>query len=232
MICRIADLFVEVPEAGSMAPRGKEYRFSGTSSVDILVDESKYRYEKLPQNPDMVAYLDSGFQFYRQLLRFDGMMLHASAVAVGNRAYLFSGNCGVGKSTHTHLWQETFGDIAEVFNDDKPALRRLNGTWYAYGTPWCGKAGINRNRKVPLAGICFLKQSQKNVIRRMLPREAIQRVYSQTPHRFDSAEELDLLLQQIEKLVLEIPVFELQNKPEPEAVRLSYQTMYQAMQEE
>ena len=97
---------------------------------------------------------------------YNGLMLHASAAALGGRAYLFSGPCGRGKSTHTRLWQQTFGEAVQVFNDDKPALRRLDGRWYAYGTPWCGKDGINLNQKWPLGGICFLEKSQENRIRR------------------------------------------------------------------
>ncbi|MBP3587965.1 MAG: hypothetical protein J6J51_02925, partial [Clostridia bacterium] len=162
------------------------------------------------------------------LLRFNGLVLHASAVELHNRAYLFSGPCGMGKSTHTRLWQQTLGSAARVFNDDKPALRRMEDRWYAYGTPWCGKDGININMKVPLAGICFLKQSTENKIRRLSEKEAIAALLSQTLHRFRSTENLDLLLGHIDKLVREIPIFELENRPEPEAAILSYETMLQA----
>lgn len=34
-----------------------------------------------------------------------GFYLHSSAVELDGRAYLFSGKSGVGKSTHTRLWQ-------------------------------------------------------------------------------------------------------------------------------
>ena len=40
----------------------------------------------------------------------------------------------------------------------------IDGKAYAYGTPWCGKDGINQNKKVPLQGICFLIQSKENNI--------------------------------------------------------------------
>ena len=39
-----------------------------------------------------------------------GFYLHSSAVELDGRAYLFSGKSGVGKSTHTRLWQQIFGD--------------------------------------------------------------------------------------------------------------------------
>ncbi|MBE6991229.1 MAG: hypothetical protein E7430_01440 [Ruminococcaceae bacterium] len=155
-------------------------------------------------------------------------MLHSSAVALDGKGYLFSGPCGMGKSTHTRLWQSVFGDEAKVFNDDKPALRRLDGKWFAYGTPWCGKDHININMKVPLAGICFLKQSDENKIRRLTPQEATPLVISQTMRKFKQVEYLNLMLSHVDKLVREIPIFELENRPEPEAAILSHETMLKA----
>lgn len=231
MLCKVADLIVEIPEAGGLAPRCGKYRTAQTLPPNICILAEDYKPEHYGNDPIMAAYMDSGFQFYRQLLQYNGMMLHASAVAIDNRAYLFSGPCGTGKSTHTHLWEQVFGEAAQIFNDDKPALRRLDGKWFAYGTPWCGKDGINQNRKVPLAGICFLKQAPENAIRRLSPQEALTRVIHQTPHRFKSADGLDLLLGHVDKLVREIPIFEFGNRPEPEAAILSYETMCKAAQE-
>lgn len=233
MLCKIAELLVDVPESGGMQQRCQKYAFDADRSVDIQITEEKYRPENcagLSYN-DM-CYMESGAQFHLQLMRYGGIMLHASAVAMDGKAYLFSGPCGTGKSTHTRIWQQTFGaENALVFNDDKPALRRLDGKWYAYGTPWCGKDGINENMRVPLAGICFLKQAKENTIIRLTKKEAVYRVFSQTLHRFYKEENLDLMLAHVDKLVREIPVFELHNRPEPEAARLSYETMRQAAQE-
>lgn len=232
MLCNISDLVVEVPASGGMAPRCREYLTDETLLADIIIREDIYKPEKYPDYTyDQVAYMASGAQFYRRLLKFDGMMLHASAVAVDGRAYLFSGPSGMGKSTHTRLWQQLHGEDAKVFNDDKPALRCLDGVWYAYGTPWCGKDGINLNLKVPLAGICFLKRGEENSIRRLNTQEASFEIISQTIRRFRSAELLDEMLQIVERLVRDIPVFELTNKPELDAARLSYQAMLRGAKE-
>ncbi|MBO5111539.1 MAG: hypothetical protein J6D21_12600 [Clostridia bacterium] len=175
--------------------------------------------------------MESGSQFYFKLMDFNGMMLHASAVELDGRAYLFSGPSGMGKSTHTRLWQSTFGENAKVFNDDKPALRLLDGRWFAYGTPWCGKDGININMKVPLAGICFLRRGKTNEIRRLPPQEAAARILGQTPWRFKKVENLDKLLNLVNQLIRDIPVYELYNLPEPEAAQLSYETMRRGAEE-
>lgn len=162
---------------------------------------------------------------------YNGLMLHASAAALGGRAYLFSGPCGRGKSTHTRLWQQTFGEAVQVFNDDKPALRRLDGRWYAYGTPWCGKDGINLNQKWPLGGICFLEKSQENRIRRLPAAKALPLILAQTTYRLQP-HSMELLLASLDSLLREIPVFLLENRPEEAAARLSFETMRRAAEEE
>ena len=233
MLCKIADLITEVPEAGGLAPRCRAYLYSGSEQPDIIIDASRYdRSRYHPMMPDdLVAYLESGRQFQSRLISFGGLYLHSSPAAVDGKAYLFSGPSGVGKSTHVGLWQELLGDNVCRFNDDKPPLRRLDGRWYAYGAPWCGKDGINENRRFPVAGICFLKQGSENKIRRLIPQEAVPRLLSQTIHRFRDPARLDLMLRHLEALVVEIPVYELENRPEMEAARLSYETMRRGAEE-
>lgn len=233
MICKIADLFVEVPEIGDMPLRCKSYLHEGNVTPDIVIREDQIKEENWPGlTGDLLIYMDTGAAFFFHLLKNDGMLLHSSAVEMDGKAYLFSGFCGAGKSTHTRLWQKVFGEKAQVFNDDKPALRLIDGVWYAYGAPWCGKDGINQNKKVPLAGICFLKQAKENKIRRLSAKEALQNLFSQTIYRFKEPQNLDLMLMQAEKLVKMIPIFELENRPEPEAAHLSYETMRKAAEEE
>ena len=226
MLCKISDLLVEIPAAGGMSPRCVEYRAVQDGEADIVIKEELYKLDKWKGiSEELNIYLQSGFQFYRQLLNFDGLMLHSSALELDGVAYLFSGNSGVGKSTHTRLWQSTLGKDVKVFNDDKPALRRLDDGWYAYGTPWCGKDGININMKVPLGGICFLKQGTENSIRRLEKKEALYKIISQTTSKIRDVEMMNKMLDLVGRLVEEIPVYELCNRPEPEAALLSYNTM-------
>lgn len=231
MLCKIAELITEVP-AGGMAPRCAGYLAKEASEPEITIRQEYYRAECWPNlTPEQMEYMESGMQFYWHLLRYNGLMLHASAAALGGRAYLFSGPCGRGKSTHTHLWQQTFGEAVQVFNDDKPALRRLDGRWYAYGTPWCGKDGINLNQKWPLGGICFLEKSQENRIRRLSAAEALPLILAQTTYRLPP-QYMELLLASLDSLLREIPVFLLENRPEEAAARLSFETMRRAAEEE
>ena len=234
MLCKISDLLTEIPAEGGLSPLCREYLTNENGIADIIIREELYKLDKWQTlTREQAIYMESGFQFYRNLLKFGGMMLHSSAVELDGKAYLFSGPSGMGKSTHTRLWQELFGDAAKVFNDDKPAIRRLDdGVWYAYGTPWCGKDGININMRVPLAGICFLRRGKENVIRRLPANEALTQIIYQTMHRFKYAENLDLMLGVVEGLVKEIPIYEFYNRPELAAAQLSYETMRCGLEEE
>ena len=231
--CSIADLITQIPTAMGFAHRCQDYICEKSDNPDIIVVQEQFRYNNYPDSTDeeLINYLEAGWQFYRQMLKFDGFFLHSSAAELDGRAYLFSGPCGTGKSTHTRLWQSTFGKKARVFNDDKPALRKMDGKWYAYGTPFCGKDHININMKVPLAGICFLKQADHNEIRRLTPPEAVGQIFTQTFYKFKNPERLEMMARLVEDVVKTIPVFELKNRPKPEAAELSYTTMLKAAKE-
>lgn len=233
MLCKIADLLAEVPAAGGLAPRCEAYLCETADSPDIIIREEGYRRERYDSRLgfETVAYMEAAYQFCLQLVDYDGFYLHSSAVMLDGRVYLFSGPCRAGKSTHTRIWQQTFGPEARVINDDKPAIRLVDGKWIAYGTPWCGKDGINENASAPVAGVCFLKKASHNAIQRLPPLEAAQKILSQTIRKFDTAEKLDNLLTLLNRFIAEVPVYELENLPEPAAARLSYETMRKGAQE-
>ena len=80
-----------------MAPRCQEYLHTGNNTADIVICSNEYRIERFGAHIpfDAVAYIESAYQFCHQLLNYDGLYLHASAVALDGRAYLFSGPSGM-----------------------------------------------------------------------------------------------------------------------------------------
>ena len=82
-IYTISDLIVQIPATGDLISRCREYICLEDKSADIIISESEYKLDNWPTlSHDDAIYLESGFQFYRKLLEFNGMMLHSSAVAV------------------------------------------------------------------------------------------------------------------------------------------------------
>jgi hypothetical protein len=225
MLYRIADVVLEMAPVGDMPARMKAYEITG-GVPDITIEEADLRLSrwKVLADPDLRYYMETGRVFCDEILRFDGMMLHASAVMMDGFVYLFSGQSGMGKSTHAGMYLQSFGDRAAIINDDKPVLRRIQNTWYAYGTPWCGKDGINRNAKGRLAGICFLQRGD-TMISRLTPKESASRILMQTQYYQTDREQAVRLLSIVDRLAREVPVFEFCNHAQPGDAAITYSAM-------
>ena len=230
----ITGLTVEMDTFGRTLTQAEAYKSSklGTPDIVIRANWQSLRARQPHLSDEDCEYLMTGDSFYRQLLAFDGMLLHASAVVMDGRAYLFSAPCGTGKSTHTALWCKVFGtDRARILNDDKPALRLEDGVFYAYGTPWSGKTDQNLNLRVPVAGICMLGRGQTNEIRPHTGAQAIYDLLSQTVRPKDP-NLTGRLLELLDKLLTTVPVWKLQCNMVPEAALTSYQAMSQGRKDD
>lgn len=224
---RIAGLLVEMDTYGRAESQAKSYLTDEKGQPDMVI--SGYA-QQLQQNQphltiDECEYISTGAVFYRQLLKFDGMLVHASAVVKDGFAYIFSAPSGTGKSTHTDLWRDTFGrDTVIMLNDDKPALRKENGRWYAYGTPWSGKTPQNENIRVPLGGVCMLYRGQTNTIKPFTGAKAAFALLEQTS-RPPTAAMRGRLLELLDDLLEQVPVWQLHCTPTKEAAILSHNAM-------
>lgn len=112
-----------------------------------------------------------------QLIDYNVILIHGVAIALGNEAYLFSGNSGVGKSTHMFRWLQRKSD-AVVINGDKPFVI-LGDLPMVCGSPWAGKEGLYKNTIVPLKSIVFLERSENNVIEKISFSESFAELYQQ-----------------------------------------------------
>jgi len=160
----------------------------------------------------------------REKLGFDGLMLHASAVVVDGKAYLFTADSGTGKSTHTRLWLERFGSRAYILNDDKPALRLEEDGWYAYGTPWSGKNDISVDARVPVAGIAVIERAAENSIAPFGGVPAIREILKQVNRPRDTTCR-EKLLELMDLLITRVPVWKLRCNMDPEAAEVSFGAM-------
>lgn len=165
-------------------------------------------------------------RFSAQLLGHQGLVLHASAIAHQGRAVLFSAASGVGKSTHTRLWQKQFGaEAAAILNDDKPALRLLDGQWWVYGTPFSGNSDENRNQRCPLHALVFLERSAHNAIRPLSVEEALPYcLFNLPPYRREVNQ--SKLMALLGQLLPAVPVYLLSCNMDPEAAILAQRTLF------
>lgn len=225
----IAGLRIRMDTWGRTEVQAEPYLTDTVGEADIVINSNSSTECLQKKNPhlsmDDCEYLTTGVIFYRQLMKFDGMMLHASAVVMDGYAYLFSAPCGTGKSTHTTMWRMAFGEEKVIMlNDDKPALRYENGRWYAYGTPWSGKTAQNTNIRVPLGGICMLTRGETNEIAPYVGIRTAMELMEQTT-RPATAEGRGIMLEMMDKLLTSVPVWKLKCTPTPEAAIVSHKAM-------
>ena len=67
----------------------------------------------------------------------------------------------------------------DIINGDKPIIRKQNGVFYAYGTPWGGKEGLQKNCGVPLDCITFIDRAQMDSVRYVSEKDYLDRIISQ-----------------------------------------------------
>lgn len=215
---------MEMTASGRTARQGAAYAAPADGgpadfTVSCHMEKLMARYPKADKSE--LEYIGTAGSFARKLIGYQGFVLHSSSVAFQERAYLFSAYSGTGKSTHTEKWIRLFG--AELINDDKPALRKEEGIWYAYGTPWSGK-GDNNNLKVPVGGLAFLKRGEENHIQKISLQEAFLLIYPQIPYG-GTKEEREQLLSLAEQFLKDVPVWLLTCKNEDAAAELAMHAM-------
>lgn len=229
---KIADLIVHMnPLYAKIKRLSQAYKIPWQEKADIHIQCSeeflqgqKEIHTHLPmeeiENIFTLAY------FSKQLLCYSGMVFHASAIAYKGKAYLFSANSGVGKTTHTKLWRKYFGeDNVMVINDDKPVLKLEDDNFFVYGTPWCGSSDENTNVRVPLGAIVLLEQSDTNWIKPADDnKKIIFHMLNQTKHKL-SIEELDELLPLIDRLIMNKCFYNMGCTISKEAVELACRTI-------
>ena len=108
------------------------------------------------------------------LIDHDVLPIHGSALCMDGEAYIFTANSGTGKSTHSRLWREVYGDRVWMINDDKPFLKITDRGVTVLGNPWNGKHRLGRNASAPLKAIVRLSRDAGNHIEPLSDADAFQ----------------------------------------------------------
>lgn len=146
----------------------------------------------------------------------EGALLHAAGIDLHGRGFIFPGKSGAGKSTLAR--QFAARQELEVLSDDRIVVRKIDGAFQAFGTPWPGEEEIALNKSVPLAGIFFICHGPANKIQEIEPQAALERLLPVTSIPWYDREVLPKILQFCEDLITHIPTFELQFEPGVEVV--------------
>lgn len=154
--------------------------------------------------------------------------IHTSTIVYRDKAVLFLGESGTGKSTHTRLWRENI-EGAVLLNDDSPIIRIHNGRPFVYGSPWSGKTPCYKTECYELAGCVRLSQAPYNEIRKLRVMEAYGALHPSCPPDFAYDDRLyDCISETLNDVLTCVPVYHLACLPNADAARLSCKTIFGA----
>lgn len=150
--------------------------------------------------------------------------MHASVTVCDGRGYLFLGNSGTGKSTHSSLWLRHIPGT-QLLNDDNPVIRVCEGIARVYGTPWSGKTPCYRNEDFPVGAIVRINQAPRNAIREMQPAEILASLYASSSGLRAIRSIGDGLFSTIASVAGSVPCYLLDCLPDREAAELCHKTV-------
>jgi len=165
--------------------------------------------------PDLLRYPLNQILMIMLLSLCKGISMHACGVDDNGHGYLFSGNSTHGKSTIAKLWSESG---ATVLNDDRIIVRKKDGEFWMYGTPWHGTFNEVSPNGLPIRKIFFLRHGEKNLA---VPRKGVEAVSMLLTRSFSplwDEEGMDYTLGLLDRMAGRLPCFELDFLPDKKII--------------
>lgn len=187
------------------------YREISSRKADIWV--TKLVQELMPSD----TVYGSLFALDRRMIERGGLILHCAYIEYHGKGILFSAPSGVGKSTQAALWEKYRNSV--TVNGDRALLRKKEGKWLACAWPVCGSSQICKRVDVPVHAIVMLCQGKKNSVMRLSPIEAFRQLYPQVTVNQWNPEFVQAVINGIEDLILQVPVWQLTCDISEEAVQ-------------
>lgn len=144
--------------------------------------------------------------------------IHSVSVLYRDKAWLFSGSSGTGKTTHTNMWKRLFN--TEIINGDLNLIGIKDGIPTIYGVPWCGSSNTFTTKDYPLGGVVLLKQNKNNFIEHLKKNDQILSLSQRMINAHTDPQQLKHSLAFLNKLVDQIYVFRLHFNMDDEAAEI------------
>ena len=143
-------------------------------------------------------------------------IIHSAGLLIGDETFLFPGISGSGKSTLIRQFMKK-GNL-NILSDERIIVRKKEGFFRGYGTPWPGDAGAALNESGLLGGIFFINHAKSNEVKDITSRKAFERLIPVVSIPWYNRDVIPNMLDFIEDIVKTVPVFELQFRPDTEVV--------------
>lgn len=181
-------------------------------SFSIFLPKSLKEEKVLFKQINLMNYL----AFEDVLINHQGFILHSSFISWQNNGILFTAPSGTGKSTQADLWKKY--EDADIYNGDRTIIRKIEGKYYGFGSPYAGSSGIYRNESAPIKAIVVIEQGPDNVIRRLHGREAFLPLFRETLMNTWNKEYMEKMTDLLMDAACQIPVYHLSFRPDQDAV--------------
>lgn len=140
-----------------------------------------------------------------------GFLLHASSAIRNGKAFLFSGVSEAGKTTMARLAP---ADVT-LLTDEASYVRRLDGRYFAYGTPFAGELGEpGKNVSAPVAALYLLKKAAENRVDALEAAEAVPRLLRNILFFAHQGEPVRQVFESACAFVAAVPVYQLSFFPD------------------
>lgn len=163
--------------------------------------------------------------FYTYIVKYGGILVHASLIKYKDEGVIFAADSGVGKTTQAVLWEKYMN--AEIINGDKVILEcDKDGKVYAWGSPWKGSSPYNKNETTPLKAIVILEQSKENAIKGIYGTESLSLCLPHIFYPYWNEFCVNELMKNIDLCIKNVHIYHLCCRPDEEAVQLTKERIW------
>lgn len=149
------------------------------------------------------------------LSRGRGVILHACGVVDEGKGILFCGVSGAGKSTVANIWKPTY---ATLLSDDRIIVRRMDGVFRMYGTPWHGDANVCDPGNAPLEKVFFIVHADRNYAKPISPIDAASKLLVRCFPPLWDKDGMEFVTNFLAEVAEEVPCYELGFVPDQSVV--------------
>jgi hypothetical protein len=145
------------------------------------------------------------------LARQGGFLLHSASAIRNGKAFLFAGVSGAGKTTISRLAPPD----ATLLTDEISYVRRQNGRYVAFGTPFTGElAKLGENVSAPIAALYLLAKGSENRIETIPASEAARSLLANVLFFAEDEKLVQAMFHSTFEFVSHVPVFRLTFVPD------------------
>lgn len=154
-------------------------------------------------------------------VEYNTLLIHASVIVYKNKAMIFQGKSGTGKSTHASLWLKHIENCF-LLNDDNPVIRITEtGDAIVYGSPWSGKTQCYINENYAIGGFVRLSQAPVNKLSKLGYAHSFASILPSCSNMIWDKRVHSRICETITKISVLVKCFSMECLPDEEAVNIT-----------